>query len=89
MMSLLIGIYNMTQMNPSAKQRQTHRHGEQFCGCKREWIVEGMDGGGNGLWREWIGGWGQQMQTITYRMNKKQGPTVQHRELYLLFSDKP
>ena len=74
MMSLLIGIYNMTQMHPSAKQRQTHGHGEQFCGCKREWMVEGMDGGGNGwwrewmvegmdgggngLWREWIGGWG-------------------------------
>ena len=54
MMSLLIGIYNMTQMNPSAKQRQTHGHGEQFCGCKREWIVEGMDGGGNGWWREWM-----------------------------------
>ena len=49
MMSLIIGIYNMTQMNPSTKQRQTHGHGEQSCGCKREWMVEGMDGGGNGL----------------------------------------
>ena len=27
------------------------------------------------------------MQTITFRMDKKQGPTVQHKELYLVFCD--
>ena len=44
-----------------------------------------------------VGGWGRdglevwdyQMQTIIYRMNKKQGPTVQHRELYSISCDKP
>ena len=69
----------MTQINPSAKQRQTHGHGEQSCGCQ-----QGTDCGRKGL-----GGWGQQMQTVTYRMNKKQGPTIEDRELYLLFNDKP
>ena len=29
-----------------------------------------------------LGVWGQGMQTITYRMDKQQGPTVQHRGLY-------
>ena len=32
---------------------------------------------------------GQQMQTIIYRMDKQQGPTVQHRELYSTSCDKP
>ena len=32
---------------------------------------------------------GQQMQTITFRMDKQQGPTVQHRELYSISCDKP
>ena len=44
-----------------------------------------------------VGGWGRdglevwdyQMQTIIYRMNKKQGPTVQHRELYSICYHKP
>ena len=29
------------------------------------------------------------MQTITFRMDKQQGPTVQHRELYLISWDRP
>ena len=33
--------------------------------------------------------WDQQMQTIIYRMDKQQGPTVQHRELYSISCDKP
>ena len=28
------------------------------------------------------------MQAVTYRMDKQQGPTVEHRELYSTFSDK-
>ena len=40
---------------------------------------------GGGAWgRDGVGGWGQQMLTIIYRMGK-QGPTVQRRELYLVF----
>ena len=43
--------------------------------------------------REWervgLGVWDQQMQTGIYRMDKQQGPTVQHRELYSISCDKP
>ena len=28
-------------------------------------------------------------QSITYRMDKQQGPTVEHRELYSIACDKP
>ena len=34
MISLICGIENMTQMNLSTKQKQTHRHKEQTCGCQ-------------------------------------------------------
>ena len=34
MISFICGIYNMTQMTLSLKQKQTHRHREQTCGCK-------------------------------------------------------
>ena len=61
-------------MNTSKKQKQTHRHKEQTYGCQ----------GGEG--REGLGVWDQQMQTIIYRMDKQQGPTVQHRELYSTIS---
>ena len=35
-----------------------------------------------------FGGWGQQMQTIIYRTDKQQGPTVEHREPYSISCDK-
>ena len=35
-----------------------------------------------GRGEEGLGVWDQQMQTIIYRMDKQQCPTVQHRELY-------
>ena len=41
------------------------------------WLPSGGQWGRDGL-----GVWDQQMQTSTYRMDKQQGPTVQHRELY-------
>ena len=59
------------------KHKQTHR--EQTCGC--HWGV--------GRERDRLGVWGWQMQTITFRMNKQQGPNVQHRELYSISCDKP
>ena len=34
MISLICGIYNMTQMSLSIKQKQTHRHREQTYGCQ-------------------------------------------------------
>ena len=52
---------NMAQMNFSTKQKWTHRHREQTCGCQR--------GGG----RKWdgLGVWGWQMRTITFRIDKQ------------------
>ena len=38
--------------------------------------------------REGLGVWDEQMQTIIYRMDKQQGPTVYHRELYPISCDK-
>ena len=39
--------------------------------------------------REGLGVWDLQMQTILYKMDKQQGPTVQHRELYLISYNNP
>ena len=36
-----------------------------------------------------VGVWGYQMQTSIYRMDQYQGPTIEHRELYSIFCDKP
>ena len=48
-------------MNLSMKQRQTHEHREQTCGCQgrrgRKWDV--------------LGTWGWWMQTIIFRMSKQ------------------
>ena len=64
-------------MNLSTKQRNTHRCGEQASGCQGE----------VGLGRDGVGVWDQQMQIITCKIDKHQGPTVQHRKLYLIFHD--
>ena len=37
---------------------------------------------GGGRERDGLGVWGWQIQAITFRMDKPQGPNVQHRELY-------
>ena len=66
-------------MNLSAKQKQTHRHREQTCGCQ----------GGGGWGRDGLRVCDQQMQTSIYRMDKQQGPTVQHKELYSISCYKP
>ena len=61
----------MAQMNLSIEQKQPHRLREQTCGYQE-------------LGKEWeeLGIWSQQMQSITFRMDKQCGPAVQHRELY-------
>ena len=56
-------------MNLRMKQKRTHRHGDQSCGCQGEGEVGGKD-------------WETVMQSITDRMGKQQSPTVWHRELY-------
>ena len=58
-------------MNLSTKQKQTHRHRNQTCGCQ----------GGGREGEGWTESLGLQtitfrMQTITFRMDKQQGPTV-------------
>ena len=50
----------MTQMNLSTKKKQIHR--EDTHGCQGGWG-----------WRtDELEGWGEQMQTIIYRMNTQQ-----------------
>ena len=61
-------------MNSTTKQ--TNRHREQTYSCQ----------GGEGWWRDRLGVWDQQMQTITYIMDK-QDPMVQHREIYSISCD--
>ena len=41
------------------------------------WLPKGKNGG-----RGKLGVWDQQIQTTIYKIDKQQGPTVQHRELY-------
>ena len=53
---------NMTQMNISTKQKQTHRYTEQTCGYQA-W---GRDGGG----QDWEFGINR-CKLYTYRMDKK------------------
>ena len=53
--------------NLSAKQKQTRRYREQICGCQG--------------WRQGDGTWGEEMQTITQRMDGH-GPAIKHTELY-------
>ena len=45
--SLTCRFSNMTQMNLPTKQKQTHRHREQICGCQGE---EGREWDGWGVW---------------------------------------
>ena len=65
-------------MNLSRKQKQTDRE-------NRLEVAKSEEGWG----RDGLGVWDQQMQTVIYRMDKQQGPTVQHRELYSIPYDKP
>ena len=44
----------------------SRKHKEKTCGCQ----------GGCGGGREKLRVWGEQIQTVTYRINKQQGPTV-------------
>ena len=63
-------------MNLSVKQKQNHGHRKQICG-----------GQGGGTWER--DGVGASTQAFICRMDKQQGPTVQHRELYSIYCDKP
>ena len=58
-------------MNLSTEKKQTHRHGEQTCGCQDGWEKE---------WNR-LGVWGQQMQTITFKVDGEWDPVVQQKEM--------
>ena len=58
---------SMIQMNLFTKRKQTHRHKKQTYGYLR-----GKDGNKPGVQD-------QQIQTTIYKIDKQQGPTVQHR----------
>ena len=47
MISLICEVYNMAQMNLSTKQKHTHKHRGQTCGCQGEggWGRDGL-----GVW---------------------------------------
>ena len=63
-------------MNGSTKKKQTHRRRKRICDGKS--VGKGNGGGRIMQWEVW----GQQMQIIIYIMDKQQGPTVHHKELY-------
>ena len=44
---------------------------------------------GRGRERDGLGIWAWQMKTITFRVDKQQGPAVQHGKLYSISCDKP
>ena len=68
----------MTQIKLFTKQKQTHRHRKD----KNLSLPKGKRRGG-GIKQD------QQIQTTIYKMDKQQGPTVQHRELYSVSYNKP
>ena len=73
---LLVG----SKMNLSIKQKQTHKHRRQTCTVAKWEGVWGTEG---------FGVWDQQIPNRMYGMNKQQGPTALHRELYSMCCDKP
>ena len=60
------------------KQKQSHRHREQICGCQ----------GGEQTREEWILSL-EPADANQHRMHEQQGPTIQHSELYSRPCDKP
>ena len=61
-------------MNLFTKQKHTHRLENQLMAASRE------DGG-----RDSQGVWDGHVHTAIFKMDNQQGPTVQHRELCLMF----
>ena len=61
----------MIQMNLFIKQKPTHRH------RKQTYVSQRGKGG-----RDKLGVWDEQKHTTVYKIDKQQGPTVEHRELY-------
>ena len=66
-------------MNLSTEQKHIHRHRGPTRGCQ--------EGGGRG--RDWGGVDRVGRYKFTFRMDKRQGPTVYHRGLYPVSWDRP
>ena len=66
-------------MTLSSKQKQALRYRKKIYGCRGE----------EGWGKDEVGFGGQQLKTIIYGMDKQQGLTVQHRELYSILHGKP
>ena len=66
-------------MNLFIKQKQIYRYRKQTYGYQR----------GKAEGRDKLGVWDQEIQTIIYKINKQQGPTLQHRALYSISCNKP
>ena len=65
-------------MNLFMKQKQTHGHKKQAVVTKGE----------RELGRDKLGVWDKQIYTTSYKIDKQQSPTVEHRELYSIFCNK-
>ena len=73
-------MWNLKYDSESIYETETES-GTQRIDC---WLPRG------GWWeRDGLGVWDWQMKTGISRMDKQQGPTVQHRELYSISCDKP
>ena len=68
----------MTQIKLFIKQKQTQRHRKH-----KNLSLPKRKRRGGGIHQD------QQIQTTIYKMDKQQGPTVQHRELYSVSYNKP
>ena len=66
-------------MKQTTKQKQALRYTKKIYGCQGE----------EGWGKDEVGFGDQQLKTIIYRMDKQQGLTVQHRELYSILHGKP
>ena len=61
----------MVQKNLFTKQKQTHRFQNLTYGFQR----------GNTAGRNKLGSWDQHIHTTIYKIDKRHGPTISHREL--------
>ena len=59
-------------MNLFTKQKQTHQYRKQTYGCQRRSVVR----------RDKLAIWDQQVYSTAYNIDKQQGFTAQHKELY-------
>ena len=71
-MKEILGQPNTTQINILMKEKQTYHYRGQRCGCRE----------GGGWERNGLGFQDQEIQAITYRLDKQQGSNIYHGELY-------